>query len=53
MSPHAMNQAVATRIGELEFTHGELVRGGRAYLAAPDGGPDWGLRLGLTLIHPK
>ncbi len=22
MSPHAMNQAVATRIGELEFTHG-------------------------------
>jgi len=27
--------------------------GVRAYLDAPDGGPDWGLRVGLTLIFPK
>lgn len=26
--------------------------GARAYLAAPDGGPDWGLRTGLTFVVP-
>lgn len=27
--------------------------GVRAYLDAPDGGPDWGLRFTLTLLYPK
>lgn len=26
--------------------------GARAYLAAPDGGPDWGMRTGLTFVVP-
>jgi hypothetical protein len=27
--------------------------GARAYLDAPDGGPDWGLRFGVTLLFPR
>jgi hypothetical protein len=27
--------------------------GGRAYLDAPRGGPDWGLRLTVTLLYPR
>lgn len=27
--------------------------GVRAYLDAPEGGPDWGVRLALTLLYPK
>jgi hypothetical protein len=27
--------------------------GVRAYLDAPDGGPDWGLRFGFTLLYPR
>ena len=27
--------------------------GVRAYLASPGGGPDWGLRLSVTLLYPK
>ncbi len=27
--------------------------GARAYLDAPDGGPDWGLRFVVTLLYPK
>lgn len=27
--------------------------GGRIYLDKPEGGPDWGLRAGLTLLFPK
>lgn len=27
--------------------------GVRAYLDAPDGGPDWGLRFAVTLLYPK
>jgi hypothetical protein len=30
-----------------------LFGGVRAYLDAPEGGPDWGLRTGLTLLFPK
>lgn len=30
-----------------------LSLGGRVYLDKPDGGPDWGLRLSLTLLFPK
>ncbi|MBZ4039116.1 transporter [Lysobacter sp. 13A] len=35
---------------------GQLVSvagGGRVYVEAPDGGPEWGLRLQLTLLYPK
>jgi hypothetical protein len=35
---------------------GQLVSiglGGRAYLDAPRGGPDWGLRLTVTLLYPR
>jgi hypothetical protein len=27
--------------------------GGRYYLETPDGGPEWGLRFGLTFLFPK
>jgi len=27
--------------------------GGRVYLDAPDGGPDWGARFVVTLLYPK
>lgn len=27
--------------------------GARAYLESPGGGPDWGLRFGLTLLYPR
>lgn len=27
--------------------------GGRAYLDAPDGGPEWGVRLSITFLFPK
>ena len=30
-----------------------LQLGYRQYLEAPDGGPDWGLRFGVTLLFPK
>ncbi|MFI5340143.1 MAG: hypothetical protein ACHQ7N_09925 [Candidatus Methylomirabilales bacterium] len=27
--------------------------GGRSYLDRPTGGPDWGIRFGVTLLFPK
>ena len=27
--------------------------GGRYYAEKPSGGPDWGLRLGVTFVFPK
>jgi len=39
-----------TRIGSQRAS---VFGGARVYLDAPDGGPDWGLRMGLTLIYPK
>ena len=27
--------------------------GGRVYVAKPDGGPDWGVRAGLTFLFPE
>jgi len=35
---------------------GQLVSlggGVRAYIEAPDGGPDWGVRFVVTLLYPK
>jgi hypothetical protein len=35
---------------------GQLVSfavGGRAYLERPAGGPDWGVRLVVTLLYPR
>lgn len=31
----------------------QLLVGGRYYVAAPAGGPDWGLRVAVTLLFPK
>lgn len=31
----------------------QLQGGGRVYAKRPDGGPDWGLRFGITLLFPK
>ncbi len=42
-----------SKVTKLGAQRASLFGGGRAYLAAPDGGPDWGLRVGLTLIYPK
>ena len=39
-----------TRIGEQMLS---LQGGARAYLARPDGGPDWGLRFAVTLLFPR
>jgi hypothetical protein len=30
-----------------------IFAGGRYYLEAPDGGPEWGMRLGVTFLFPK
>ncbi len=42
-----------SKVTKLGAQRASLFGGGRVYLAAPDGGPDWGLRAGLTLIYPK
>jgi hypothetical protein len=31
----------------------QLFAGARYYLETPDGGPEWGLRFGITLLFPK
>lgn len=31
----------------------ELALGGRSYLHRPDGGPNWGIKLGITFMLPK
>ena len=31
----------------------QLFGGVRYYLETPDGGPEWGLRFGLTFLFPK
>lgn len=47
-----VNVAVAkvTKVGDQLMSVGG---GARAYLASPSGGPDWGLRLSLTLLFPR
>jgi hypothetical protein len=37
----------------LNFQPVSLGIGGRYYAEAPDGGPDWGIRLLVTLLFPK
>jgi hypothetical protein len=43
----------ASKVMKLGSQRASVFGGARAYLDAPDGGPDWGLRIGLTLIFPK
>jgi len=42
-----------SKVVKLGSQRASVFGGGRAYLDAPDEGPDWGLRLGLTLIFPR
>jgi hypothetical protein len=42
----------ASRVTKLGSQRVSVFGGVRAYLEAPDGGPDWGLRMGLTLVYP-
>ena len=42
-----------SKVTKLGSQRASVFGGGRVYLDAPDGGPDWGLRLGVTLIYPK
>jgi hypothetical protein len=43
----------ASKIPKLGSQRASVFGGARVYLDAPAGGPDWGLRMGLTLIYPK
>jgi hypothetical protein len=43
----------ASKVTKLGSQRASVFGGGRVYLDAPDGGPDWGLRIGLTLIFPQ
>jgi hypothetical protein len=43
----------ASKVTKLGSQSASVFGGARVYLDAPDGGPDWGLRMGLTLIYPK
>ena len=38
------------KIGDLPM---QAFVGGRYYAEGPDGGPDWGVRFGLTFLFPK
>jgi hypothetical protein len=31
----------------------QLFAGARYYLETPDGGPEWGLRFGITFLFPR
>jgi hypothetical protein len=42
-----------SKVTKLGSQRASVFGGARVYLDAPDGGPDWGLRMGLTLIYPK
>ena len=42
-----------SKVVKLGSQRASVFCGVRYYLTAPDGGPDWGLRAGLTLIYPK
>ena len=42
-----------SKVVKLGSQRASVFGGARYYLDAPDGGPDWGLRAGLTLIYPK
>ncbi len=44
---------VPERIATFDNEPVQLFAGLRYYLDAPDGGPEWGLRLGLTFLFPK
>ena len=44
---------VARQLFELVDQRISVAVGGRYYVAAPDGGPRWGLRLGITIIIPR
>jgi hypothetical protein len=44
---------LASKVTKLGSTMVSVFGGARVYLDAPDGGPDWGLRMGLTLLYPK
>ena len=43
----------ASKVTRFGSQRASVFGGARVYLDAPDGGPDWGLRMGLTLIYPK
>lgn len=43
----------ASKVTRLGSQRASVFGGARVYLDAPDSGPDWGLRMGLTLIYPK
>ncbi|HVR96841.1 MAG TPA: transporter [Thermoanaerobaculia bacterium] len=43
----------ASKVVRLGSQRASVFGGARVFLDAPDGGPDWGLRMGLTLIYPK
>lgn len=53
---HEWNVPVNLMVSQLVKIGGQPVQffgGVRAYLDTPDGGPEWGLRFGLTFLFPK
>lgn len=48
--PFNVTYAKVTRVGDQLIS---LQGGVRVYLDSPPGGPDWGLRFGLTLLFPR
>lgn len=47
--PLNLTYSKVIKVGEQRMS---LVGGVRGYLDAPEGGPDWGIRLGVTLLFP-
>ena len=48
--PLNVTYSKVTKIGSRTVS---LIGGLRAYLDEPEGGPDWGVRFGITLVFPK
>lgn len=48
--PLNLSYSKVSKIGNQRVSY---LGGVRAYLEAPDGGPDWGVRLALTLLYPR
>lgn len=42
-----------SKVGKIGSQLVSWAAGGRAYLDTPEGGPDWGVRVALTLLYPK
>lgn len=45
--------AGASQVFQIADQHASAALSGKYWLAAPEGGPDWGLRLVLTLLFPR